>query len=74
VELHPVVVAQSSHEAARRRGEATLVQPDEVDNIPVQRIGLSVRRQRDCPDWGCPFHVRQCNTLNSASCVSIRFA
>jgi hypothetical protein len=45
VKLHPVMVAQPPHEAARRGGEAALVQPDEVDDIAVGSVGLPIRCQ-----------------------------
>jgi hypothetical protein len=45
VKLHPVVVAQPPHKAAHRRGEATLVMPDEANDVVVRRVGLPVRRR-----------------------------
>jgi hypothetical protein len=33
------MLAQPLHEAAHRGGEATLVQPDEVDDVAVRRLG-----------------------------------
>jgi hypothetical protein len=56
VKLHPVVVAQPAHEAARQRGEA-LVVPDEADDVAVRRVGLSIYRRWNEPRRGRPLHV-----------------
>jgi hypothetical protein len=37
VKLHPVVVAQPPHKAARRCGEAALVVPDEANDVNIRR-------------------------------------
>jgi hypothetical protein len=52
VMLHPVVVAQPAHKAARRHGEAVLVMPDEADDVAVWRVGLPIRRWWNDPRWG----------------------
>jgi hypothetical protein len=49
VELHPLVVAQPTHEAARRRGEAALMVPDEADDVAVRWVGLLI-----CRRWNDP--------------------
>jgi hypothetical protein len=58
VQLHPVVVTQSAHEAARRRREAALVVADEADDVAVRRVGLPIRRWWDYPRHGLPIHIR----------------
>jgi hypothetical protein len=59
VQFNPVVVAQSTHEAARWRGEAALVVSDEADDVAVRRVGLPIRRRRNNPRRGLPIHVRR---------------
>jgi hypothetical protein len=54
VQLHPVVVAQSTHKAARRHGEAALVMPDETDDAAVRRVGLPIRHRWNDPRRGYP--------------------
>jgi hypothetical protein len=57
VKLHLIVVAQPAHKAARRRGEAALVMPEEADDVAVRRVGLPVRRRWNDPRRGSPLHV-----------------
>jgi hypothetical protein len=57
VKLHPVVVAQSPHEAARRCGEAMLVVPDEADDVAERWVRLPVHRQWNDPRWGRPVYI-----------------
>jgi hypothetical protein len=40
------LVAQPTQEAARRRGEAAFVVPDEADHVAVRRVGLVQRELR----------------------------
>jgi hypothetical protein len=53
------VVAKQPHGAARRQEEASLVKPDEADDITIQRVGLPVRRRQNDLRRGCPLHVRR---------------
>jgi hypothetical protein len=48
------VVAQPPHKAACRCGEATLVVPDETDDIAEQRVRLPFCRQGNDPRRGAP--------------------
>jgi hypothetical protein len=59
VELHPVVVAQPAHEAARRRGEPVLVMPNEANDVVIRRVGLPICRRRNDPRQRRPCHVRR---------------
>jgi hypothetical protein len=59
VELHPVVVAQPTHEAARRRGEPVLMMTNEADDVAVRRVGLPIRRWWNDSHRGRPRHVRR---------------
>jgi hypothetical protein len=58
VQLHPIVVTQSAHEAARRRREAVLVVADEADDVAVRWVGLPIHHQWDYPRRGLPVHIR----------------
>jgi hypothetical protein len=51
------LVAQPAQEAARQRGEAAFVVPDEADHVAVRRVGLPIRRQWDYPCRGLPVHI-----------------
>jgi hypothetical protein len=59
VKLHPVVVIESAHEAAHRRGESALVVPDEVDDVAIRGVGLPICRWWDNPRRALPLHVRR---------------
>jgi hypothetical protein len=59
VQLHAVVVAQTPHEAARRRREAVLVEADEADNVAELWVGNSVPLRRHDPLRGLPIHIRR---------------
>jgi hypothetical protein len=59
VELHPVVVAQPMHKAARRRGQARLVMPDEADDVAERRVRLPIHRWRNNPRRGHSLYVRR---------------
>jgi hypothetical protein len=59
VQLHAVVVAQTPHEAARRRREAALVEADEADDVAVWWVGNSVPLRRHDPLHGLPLHIRR---------------
>jgi hypothetical protein len=59
VKLYTVVVAQSPHEAARRRSEAALVEADEADDVAERWVGNSVSlRRQDLLRW-LPLHIRR---------------
>jgi hypothetical protein len=59
VQLHAVVVAQTPHEAARRRRESALVEEDEADDVDVRVVGNSVPLRRHDPLRGLPVHIRR---------------
>jgi hypothetical protein len=59
VQLHPVVVAQSAHEVARRHGEAAFMVLDEADHIAEQRVELPIRRRQNDPRRRLPLHIRR---------------
>jgi hypothetical protein len=59
VQLHAVVVAQTPHEAARRRREATLVEADEADDVAERWVGNSVPLRWHDPLRGLPIHIRR---------------
>jgi hypothetical protein len=48
VQLHAVVVAQGTHEAARRRCEAALVEADEADYVAERWVGNPVLKGSRC--------------------------
>jgi hypothetical protein len=54
-----IVVAQTPHEAARRRREAALVEADEADDVAERWVGNSVPLRRHDPLRGLPFHIRR---------------
>jgi hypothetical protein len=58
VQLHPVVVPQPAHEAARRRSEVAFMVPDEADHVAVRWVGLPIHWRRDYPRRGQPVHIR----------------
>jgi hypothetical protein len=59
MKLHAVVVAESPHEASRRRREAALVKAYEVDDVAVRRIGHSLPLRRHDPLSRLPVLVRR---------------
>jgi hypothetical protein len=54
VKFHPIVVAQPLNKVACWCGEASLVKPDEANNVAKRQVGLPVRRRRNDPRRGCP--------------------
>jgi hypothetical protein len=58
VQLHAVVVAQTPHEAARRRRKAALVEADEADDVAERGVGNSVPLRLHDPLRGLPIYVR----------------
>jgi hypothetical protein len=59
VQLQAVVVAQTPHEAARRRLEAALVEAEEADDVAVRGVGNSAPLRRHDPLRGLLFHIRR---------------